>query len=285
MNRLTLFLFFALLFSSCSGSSNQDYDEYETEESFEDGTYCAYVEYYNPNTGTNSTYTLEVEVESNQVTRIYWSNGGWLDEDHFYPEDLDSDGTCTFTSDNGYEYTVTIIGQDCLNLDSKDQYRSQSLPKYTFEQATRLLNMSQEEIDECDIFEEEELLSENDLIFLKKYLKELRIYLKEMRGFDEDYKSVEDIKRDQKKMQQEINEGYIISKKTHTIGEIKNTTVKIRKKGIVYLLEVQGNSECTMGTARFDENKTGWQIVYIKQYPDRDELNGHYMRIIDREFE
>jgi len=117
MNRLILFLFFALLISSCSGSNNQDYDEYETEESFEDGTYCAYVEYYNPNTGTNSTYTLEVEVESNQVTRIYWSNGGWLDEDHFYPEDLDSDGTCTFTSDKGYEYTVTIIGQDCNGND------------------------------------------------------------------------------------------------------------------------------------------------------------------------
>jgi hypothetical protein len=52
-------------------------------------------------------------VESNELTTIYWGNGGWLDEDHFSSEELDSDGSCSFTSDKGYEYTVTIIGTDC----------------------------------------------------------------------------------------------------------------------------------------------------------------------------
>jgi len=45
-----------------------------------DGTCCADVEYYNSNTGTNNTFTLEVEVENNELITIYWSNGGWIDE-------------------------------------------------------------------------------------------------------------------------------------------------------------------------------------------------------------
>ncbi len=104
------------IYSSCSGTSNE-VDEFaiegQTADGYEDGTYCAEVEYYNPNTGTNNTYTLEVEVYNNELTQINWGNGGWMDEDHFTSEELDSDGTCSFTSDKGYEYTVQITGQDC----------------------------------------------------------------------------------------------------------------------------------------------------------------------------
>lgn len=35
-----------------------------------------------------------------------------------------------------------------------------------------------------------------------------------------------------------------------------------------------------MGTAIFDENNYDWQLVYIKQYPDKESYSGHYMRII-----
>lgn len=75
---------------------------------YDDGTYCATVEYYNPNTGTHSTYELSVEVEDGELTVIHWPNGGWLDDSHFTPEELDEDGSVSFTSDQGYEYTVTI---------------------------------------------------------------------------------------------------------------------------------------------------------------------------------
>lgn len=105
---------------SCSNSEDEEkiYDiEGQTADGFEDGTYCADVTYYNPNTGTNSEYTLEVEVEGNQVVQIYWSNGGWLDEDHFYAETLDETGYCTFSSDKGYEYTVQITGRGCGSTD------------------------------------------------------------------------------------------------------------------------------------------------------------------------
>lgn len=72
-----------------------------------DGTYCAEVEYYNPNTGTRHTYDLDVEVEGGYLVRIDWPNGGWLDETHFSSEDISS-GECSFTSDRGYRYTVTL---------------------------------------------------------------------------------------------------------------------------------------------------------------------------------
>ena len=116
---------FVLPLVSCNNSdySDEEYTEEEyteefdiegqTADGFEDGTYCADVTYYNPNTGTNSDYVLEVEVENNELVQINFGNGGWMDEDHFYAQDLDDEGYCSFTSDRGYEYTVTITGKDC----------------------------------------------------------------------------------------------------------------------------------------------------------------------------
>ncbi|MBM3161649.1 MAG: hypothetical protein FJZ66_09980, partial [Bacteroidetes bacterium] len=102
---ILIILFFLF---TCDKKFNNDVDEFpiegQTAEGFEDGTYCAEVDYYNPNTGKSSEYTLEVDVESNEVTTIYWGNGGWLDEDHFTPELLDEQGECSFSSDRGYEY-------------------------------------------------------------------------------------------------------------------------------------------------------------------------------------
>ena len=76
-----------------------------------DGTYCAEVEYYYSETGTNSTYTLSVEVEDNQLIRIDWPNGGWLDDTHFTPVDIEN-GTVEFSSDRGVDYTVRILGEE-----------------------------------------------------------------------------------------------------------------------------------------------------------------------------
>jgi hypothetical protein len=111
------------LFTACSGTTEDGIEESyfiegQTSEGFEDGTYCADVTYYNPNTGTENTYTLEVEIEFNQVIQINWNNGGWMDTDHFSPVDLDSDGTCSFSNDQGYDYTVQITGKDCGATDA-----------------------------------------------------------------------------------------------------------------------------------------------------------------------
>lgn len=108
-----------MLFVSC-GRDEDDSSEGRSilTGKYEDGTYCADVKYHNPNTGTTNRYTLNVEVEDNNLTKIYWGNGGWLDESHFSPEELDSQGYCSFTSDKGYEYDVQINGSECSSTDN-----------------------------------------------------------------------------------------------------------------------------------------------------------------------
>jgi len=75
---------------------------------FEDGTYSATVDYYNPETGYSQTYTLYVEVENCEVVQIDFPNGGWLDSDHITPSELDEDGTCTVYGEDGKTYEVQI---------------------------------------------------------------------------------------------------------------------------------------------------------------------------------
>ena len=92
-------------YSTAYSSSGSDS---ENDNTYKDGEYCATVTYYNPNTGTRSNYQLTVEVEDNELTFIHWPNGGWLDDSHFTPEELNEDGSVSFTSDRGYRYTVEI---------------------------------------------------------------------------------------------------------------------------------------------------------------------------------
>ena len=125
MNKIKILFFSFIILISCKENSksyndnstessveniltNEDETNYdENSDEYSDGTYCAEVEYYNPNTGTRSTYELDVEVEDGYLVQIDWPNGGWLDETHFSSEDISS-GECSFTSDRGYEYTVTL---------------------------------------------------------------------------------------------------------------------------------------------------------------------------------
>ncbi|MBM3455043.1 MAG: hypothetical protein FJX80_07835 [Bacteroidetes bacterium] len=262
---------------TCDKKCINDVDEFpiegQTAEGFEDGTYCAEVDYYNPNTGKSSEYTLEVDVESNEVTTIYWGNGGWLDEDHFTPELLDEQGECSFSSDRGYEYTVQILGQDCDNLDTYDEYKSKNLPMYSFDEAVYLVGLTQDEIDDLNVYEEGDVLSENDLLLLKNYINKIRDF---ERNNQIDDSNINRIRNAQVNLQREIDNGYITNIRKSNAAQI----ITIEKKGRVYELEVSGNRECTMGTATFDENNYDWQMVYIKQYPNQESYKGYYMRII-----
>ncbi len=126
----SVYVIFPLSDSSTNTNSNESsYDDYDSELSHPDGTFSAEVDYYNPNTGTSSTYTLDVEVENNEVTEIYWPNGGSLDDSHFTPQELDSNGTCSFTSDAGYDYEVTITDSDYFNS-SDDDYETNPAEDY-----------------------------------------------------------------------------------------------------------------------------------------------------------
>lgn len=123
--KLVLLLLTIISYSSCknNNSNYEDSDSVVTYEILEgdveypDDTYCAEIYYYNPNTGTRSTYTLNVIVEDNELIVIKWPSGGWLDSSHFYVQELDSDGFCSITSYDGKQYDVQITGSECIYTD------------------------------------------------------------------------------------------------------------------------------------------------------------------------
>lgn len=124
MFKITFIILISLLSLSCNNRNDtiesrkeikveqnnfngDDFDE--NIENLPDDTYAATVDYYNPNTGTSSTYTLNVEVVDNCVRVIHFNNGGWLDETHIISGgELNEDGSTEIESDKGYIYTVTI---------------------------------------------------------------------------------------------------------------------------------------------------------------------------------
>jgi hypothetical protein len=117
-------------YESTSNSENLDEDAYDEIDGYKDGDYCAEIDYYYNKTGTSSRYTLKVEIESNELVKIYWPNGGWLDNSHFNPPDI-SDGEARFESDQGVEYKVRIIGEDgecnySLSADNEDNLIKQA---------------------------------------------------------------------------------------------------------------------------------------------------------------
>ena len=87
----------------------EENDDYRDEgQIFENGTYPAFVDYYNPQTGYSASYYLDVEVEYNQITIIYFPNDGYLDDDHIWPEELDENGYAFIYGEDDKSYEVQI---------------------------------------------------------------------------------------------------------------------------------------------------------------------------------
>jgi len=119
---LTTFIF--LIFSCTSKSERSDETEdinssfYNDEEDainenysgckFDDGTYTATVDYYNPETNYSATYTLDVEVQDCQVVQINFPNDGYLDEDHISYADIDENGNAKVEGEEGKTYEIYI---------------------------------------------------------------------------------------------------------------------------------------------------------------------------------
>ena len=93
-----------------NNETEKDNDNNETDNGckFEDGTYSASVDYNNPETGYSATYTLDVEVQDCQVIQIDFPRGGYLDEDHISPADLDEDGHASVDGEDGKTYEIQI---------------------------------------------------------------------------------------------------------------------------------------------------------------------------------
>jgi hypothetical protein len=89
-------------------SSKNENSQENNECKYKDGTHSATVEYTNPETGYNQTYTLDVEVENCEIIQINFPKGGWLDIDHITPSEIDNDGSCTIEGEEGRTYEIQI---------------------------------------------------------------------------------------------------------------------------------------------------------------------------------
>jgi hypothetical protein len=114
MNKTITIIVILIICLGCK-PSNKTSNSYSNESYYEgeyiaygDGTYCAEIEYYNPKTSAHSSYTLPIEVEDEELIKINFSNGGWLDESHFIAPDI-SYGIASFVDDKGREFEVEIL--------------------------------------------------------------------------------------------------------------------------------------------------------------------------------
>ena len=84
-------------------------DEAYARQIAEDGLYSADVSYYNKCTGYKNYYELTVELEADEVVKIIFENGGYLDRRHITPSKIDKKGkTLVKNKDGCTEYNVKI---------------------------------------------------------------------------------------------------------------------------------------------------------------------------------
>lgn len=74
---------------------------------YNDGTYCARVEYETIN-GSSAVY-MPVIVENGEVIKLFWSNGGYLDEKHFSGAIVEGDGSAYFTDDRDRSFYIELL--------------------------------------------------------------------------------------------------------------------------------------------------------------------------------
>ncbi|MBS0647580.1 MAG: hypothetical protein JSR97_13470 [Verrucomicrobia bacterium] len=267
------FCFFVI--AGCSSSTNDSSSEKTSEDDYENGKYCAEVTYYNPNTGTKKTYTLNVEVENRELTRIYWPNGGWLDDSHFNPPNIANDGTCSFSSDKGYDYQVSITGRECsftsqnVVTEGEDEPRKFTL---TIEQCASTMKMTEEELSE---YETTFTVSRTDIIS-EEMCRLMFEYLQKHRELTGRRNSLTNL----------MENGYIQKRySTGSEDNIRCQTVIVKRKGHFYLMEVQGTRATTMGLMDFNPSIEEWQEVKILEDPANPVWNVFIMRIINESSE
>lgn len=269
-----------LLLQACGGSDSSSESEAQSENTpaqeeqvhkYPDDTYCAEVNYYNPNTGTSTKNDFNVDVENNELVKIQFPNGGWLDDSHFTPEELDENGYCSFTNDNGYKYEVQITGPEC------DFTASSAAGGLTYGDCAKSLGLNEEEFAAAikDLDRDPNTpcaLSACEL--LAKYIADVKLVtrkrdavLAKMSGTQEQFDA-------------EVNNGYIQSVLFFTMhNSIICHQLIVKKHGKYYWLEVNSSEKCTMGTMKFNSSLNGWQNVTVKESPDDNEPNGYQMRV------
>jgi hypothetical protein len=272
MKKFCYLLLISLLLQFGCGDSNkkktsakESEDREDTSWKLEDGDYCADVMYYNPRTGHKASYDLTVEIVNNTPTKIYFCNGGYLDD--FNSLELSENLQSSFTMDDGRQFDLDVSNQLC---DEKENCNDASSSTYSYEFCCEFLNLSQAEKDEL---EKHMSFTKGDLVSGRK-LENLREYLKSMRA-------IQSIKS-------ESNNGKVMHiQKLAWRDGIHCQVIILKKHGRFYLCNVSGNVECIMGTLDFNENDTDWQNVIIKNDFEGNLMKGYAVKVLetDRDFE
>lgn len=101
---MKLLIAIVLLFShlSCTSQSN--------------GTYCADVDYYNSNSGTQSHYTLTAKVTNGKLVQLNFPSGGHIDKVEFGYVAFDAD-SIAYAKYKSKTYKVKLLnkGSDCFD--------------------------------------------------------------------------------------------------------------------------------------------------------------------------
>jgi hypothetical protein len=266
------YLYYCLLvfLIGCGHDNGKDADA-SSKDSYSDGKYCADVTYYNANTGTRHTYTLNVEVENNEMIKIYWGNGGWLDDSHFSPQELDKNGSCSFTSDRGYQYEIEITGSECTSTDSpeSDAENEKQVFTLTLGQCASAMQMTERELAE---YENTFHVNRADIIS-DKMCDLMREYIIKSKP----------LKEAKKELDRQIENGYIQTVYSRSEGDdiICQQTI-VKRKAVYYWLEVRGTSKTTMGLMEFNPDIPGWQDVIVKEDPSISTMQVFSMRIMDQ---
>ncbi len=216
--------------------------------SYPDGKYCANVTYYNPNTQRQSEYILNVEVKNGMLVKILWSNGGWLDETHFNPPKISSNGDCSFISDKGYQYAVSVTGSECLITDNPKAIEGRE-GSISVRQCAEMYGASNE--------------------LLNDYLKDMKYSPEDMIDDNQCKKIHEglEIRERLRNLEKSIDEGYIQKRFSWTGGYGGGCqSIVVKRHGKFYVLEIS-NGEATMGLTSFNPNETDWQTIKIQEDP------------------
>ena len=264
-----LYFIFLLLLVSCGGHDTTVDVEEPQEPKYPDGTYCANVDYYNSSNGTRRTYTLNVEVESNEVTKILFGNGGYLDNSHITPESLSNSGTCSITDDRSRTFDISINGSACASIDNINDGESVAEePRITLGQCAATIPMTEEELTE---YETQFNASRNESI-TDGFCEKLFDYVTKAR----EHKKVKE------DMEHQMNEGYIQTLKS--VGDDDNISCQsmiVKRYGQYYLLEVAGPRRATMGLTSFSTGSSNWQNIYIKESFDKT-MYMYQARVVDQ---
>lgn len=260
LQKLITFSISLLLFCCASPNSNNSENEPIAEAAaYPDGIYCANVSYYNPNTATKSTYTLNVEVSQNKVIKIIFGNGGWIDNDHMTPMELSSEGTCLITSDKHYEYGIRIKGAQCSYIDAP---KAEKMP-FTFSSCASTIGMTEAERTTY----QNKFNIKPDEIITVEMCEKIHSYISSSRTLNE--------------LNEAMENGYIQGTHIRKTGDFVQCNFAIvKRRSHYFLLAVAGVEKSSMGLMKFDPSITDWQEVLVQEDPGTSDVKLFQMRIV-----